>query len=110
MSDTKPVFRVLLRAQIAPGKEEAFEEAWRGVGNAVTGDPANLGQWLLRSNDEESVYYIISDWVDEPSFRVFERSDQHLEHRQRLHPYRTGGSMTTMTMAVDLAKPLAVAE
>jgi heme-degrading monooxygenase HmoA len=109
MSQGKPVFRVLLRAEIIPGQESAFEQAWIGIGNAVTGDPANLGQWLLRSADQESVYYIISDWVDEPSFRTFERSDKHLEHRRRLQPYRSGGSMSTMTMVFDLAKPVAVA-
>ncbi|HEX8780804.1 MAG TPA: antibiotic biosynthesis monooxygenase family protein [Nocardioides sp.] len=86
----------MLRMQVRPGMEREFEEVWRGVGDAVTGHPANLGQWLSVSADEEGVYYVVSDWIDEARFREFERSPGHLEHRTRLHPYRSGGSMTTM--------------
>ncbi|PKV93963.1 heme-degrading monooxygenase HmoA [Amycolatopsis echigonensis] len=89
-------FRVLLRMQIKPGMERDFEEVWAQVGDAITEQPANLGQWLSRSDDEPGVYYIVSDWVDEPAFRTFEKSDRHLGHRTKLHPYREGGSMWTM--------------
>jgi heme-degrading monooxygenase HmoA len=89
-------FRVMLRMQIRPGMERQFEETWNQVGHAITGHPGNLGQWLSRSAEEEGVYYVVSDWVDETQFRAFEHSEQHLRHRTRLHPYRSGGSMTTM--------------
>jgi heme-degrading monooxygenase HmoA len=79
-----------------------FEKVWLEVGDSVTAHPANLGQWLSRSADENGVYYIVSDWVDEPRFREFETSDRHLEHRQKLHPYRSGGSMTTMHVVAAL--------
>ncbi|MFF4959156.1 antibiotic biosynthesis monooxygenase family protein [Streptomyces sp. NPDC001222] len=101
-------FRVLLRAEIKPGMAEDFERTWLEVGTGVTGHPANLGQWLMRSDEDEHVYYILSEWVDEPSFREFEQSDQHLEHRTRLHPYRLGGAMWTMTVVHALDKPRAV--
>jgi heme-degrading monooxygenase HmoA len=101
MADT--VFRVMLRMQIKPGLGGDFERVWREVGDSVTSHPANLGQWLSRSIDEDDVYYIVSDWVDEPLFREFETSDRHLEHRQKLHPYRSGGSMTTMRVVAHLA-------
>lgn len=91
-------FRVMLRAEINPGMEDDFEQAWLAIGQGVTDHPANLGQWLYRSDSEERVYYIVSDWTDEPSFREFERSDQHVSHRVKLHPFRSGGSMTTMTV------------
>ncbi|GLY75513.1 antibiotic biosynthesis monooxygenase family protein [Actinoallomurus iriomotensis] len=90
------VFRVMLRMQIHPGMEREFEETWYAIGDGITGHPANLGQWLAKSAEEDGVYYVTSDWVDEPRFREFERSERHLEHRTRLHPYRSGGSMTTM--------------
>jgi hypothetical protein len=61
----------------------------------VTRHRANLGQWLARSDEEQGVYYIASDWVDEPQFRQFEHSEAHRRHRAMLHPLRTGGSMTT---------------
>jgi heme-degrading monooxygenase HmoA len=94
-------FRVLLRMQIKPGMEADFERVWLEIGDSVTSHPANLGQWLARG-DEDGVYYIVSDWVDEPKFREFETSDRHLEHRQKLHPYRSGGSMATMRIVAHL--------
>jgi heme-degrading monooxygenase HmoA len=89
-------FRVLLRMQIKPGLEQDFESTWLDIGGVITGHPANRGQWLLRSAEEPGVFYIVSDWADEPRFREFEHSAAHLQHRQRLHPYRDGGSMVTM--------------
>ncbi|MEV6591733.1 antibiotic biosynthesis monooxygenase family protein [Streptomyces acidicola] len=91
------LFRVLLRFEINPGMEADFECTWLSIGNVITGHPANLGQWLMRSAEEESVYYVISDWVDEKRFREFEHSDAHVEHRTKLHPYRRGGAMHIMS-------------
>jgi heme-degrading monooxygenase HmoA len=105
MSSSDSVFRVLLRMHIHPGMEQEFERTWYEVGKAVTDHPANLGQWLSRSEEEENVYYIMSDWVDEPRFREFEHSDRHLEHRTKLHPYRSGGSMTTMSVVFAMGGP-----
>jgi heme-degrading monooxygenase HmoA len=95
-------FRVLLRMQVRPGTEQDYERTWLEVGKAITDHPANLGQWLLRSTEEEGIYYIVSDWTDEARFREFERSAAHLEHRQKLHPYRTGGSMWTMRVVFHM--------
>ena len=95
MSNQQSAFRVMLRMQIHPGMEREFEQTWYEVGRTVTDHPANLGQWLARSEEEPGVYYITSDWVDEPRFREFEHSDGHLAHRTKLHPFRSGGSMTT---------------
>jgi heme-degrading monooxygenase HmoA len=97
------VFRVMLRMQVKPGMEHDFEKVWLEVGDSVTTHPANLGQWLSRSTEEDGVYYIVSDWTSEPLFREFETSDRHLEHRQKLHPYRSGGSMTTMHVVAALS-------
>ena len=95
-------FRVTLRMQVRPGKGEEFEQTWYDGADVITSQPANLGQWLSKSADEENVYYIVSDWVDEPQFRVFEHSDRHLDHRTKLHPYRSGGSMITMNVVAHL--------
>lgn len=96
------VFRVTLRMEVHPGRGEEFERAWCAGAEVITGQRANLGQWLSRSADEADVYYIVSDWVDEPGFREYEHSAEHLEHRERLHPYRAAGSMTTMHVLHDL--------
>lgn len=92
------VYRVLLRMQVVPGQEEPFERAWHDGAGTIAQEPANVGQTLSRCDDEAGVYYIVSDWVDEPSFRAYETSARHQEHRARLHPYRSAGSMTTMTV------------
>ncbi|MGW1294208.1 antibiotic biosynthesis monooxygenase family protein [Streptomyces sp. NPDC002533] len=89
-------FRVMLRMEIEPGQEAAFEKAWLEGTDAVTGHPANLGQSLAREEGGGSHYVIVSDWVDEPRFRAFENSPAHLEHRAALHPYRKGGSFHVM--------------
>jgi heme oxygenase (mycobilin-producing) len=102
-------FRVMLRMQIKPGMEQQFEEAWLRVGEVITGHPANRGQCLARSLDEHGVYYITSDWADEPQFREFERSEEHVRHRERLHPFRSGGSMFTMQIRHALTRTRAIA-
>lgn len=95
-------FRVMLRMEIEPGKEADFEQAWHAGTDAVTGHPANLGQSLARANGEESTYFIVSDWVDEPRFREFEDSPAHLEHRATLHPFRKGGSFHVMEVVAHI--------
>jgi heme-degrading monooxygenase HmoA len=97
-------FRVMLRMQIFPGKEQDFERVWYSVADVVGDNPANIGQWLLKSAEEEGVYYIMSDWVDEARFREFERSEEHVEHRKKLHPYRSHGTMTTLHVVHDLGR------
>ena len=98
MSD---VFRVLLTMSIKDGQGSAFEDKWLEIGDSVTSHPANLGQWLCRG-DEPGVYFITSDWVDESGFRQFEKSERHIIHREKLHPYRQGGAMDTMTVVAHL--------
>ncbi|WP_298796343.1 antibiotic biosynthesis monooxygenase [uncultured Pseudonocardia sp.] len=101
-------FRVMLRMEIRPGMEPDFERTWLEVGDSVTAHPANLGQWLSRDSEVPGVYHIMSDWLDEPRFREFEHSDRHIEHRQKLHPFRSGGSMSTMTVVAHLDGAAAV--
>jgi len=90
------MYRVMLRMEVTENLHERFERAWLDGAGQIAQEPANVGQWLSRSTDEDGVYYIVSDWVDERSFREYERSERHRHHRARLHPYRTAGSMTTM--------------
>lgn len=97
------MFRVLLRFELNPGMEKGFEDTWLSIGRVITDHPANLGQWLLRDSEQDSVYYVISDWIDEKRFREFEHSPEHVEHRTKLHPYRRGGAMHTMTVVHELA-------
>jgi heme-degrading monooxygenase HmoA len=88
-------FRVMLTMHVHPGLEDEFERTWLRIGDQITSHPANLGQWLIRSADEPSTYYITSDWVNERLFREWEQTPGHLEHRKILHPLRASGSMVT---------------
>ncbi|MCM2423345.1 MULTISPECIES: antibiotic biosynthesis monooxygenase family protein [unclassified Streptomyces] len=101
-SHSAPPFRVILRMEIHPGSHVSFEHTWLEVGRLIALEPTNLGQVLVRSVEEESVYYVITDWRDEPSFREFERSEAHVEHRRRLKPFRTGGQMILTQIVYDL--------
>ncbi|CAO5174793.1 putative enzyme involved in biosynthesis of extracellular polysaccharides [Frankia sp. AiPs1] len=101
MSSTAP-FRIMLTMRIHPGREAEFEQTWLSIGDTVTSHPANLGQWLVRSEDEQGTYFIVSDWVDEAQFREFELSERHLHHRQMLHPLRANGTMATGAVLAHL--------
>ena len=88
--------------RIHPGREQEFEQAWSAGAAVVAGQPANLGHSLARSSEDPSLYHITSEWEDEAAFRRFEDSPVHLEHRSKLHPYRSEGSMSTMTVVYGL--------
>ncbi|MGP3988008.1 NAD(P)-binding domain-containing protein [Streptomyces sp. 3N207] len=92
-ADSRPPFRVMLRMEIHPNKRQEFENTWRQVAAGIAREPANRGQTLVRSVEDENVYYVLTDWADEPSFRTFELSDAHVENRRRLQPFRRGGEM-----------------
>jgi heme-degrading monooxygenase HmoA len=104
-------FRMVLRMAVRPGTEQDFETEWLGVADDIAAHPACLGQTLERSAEEcsadaggtdGSVFYIISDWADEASFRDFARDEIHHQHRARLAPFRLSSSITTMTMVRHL--------
>lgn len=98
------MFRVVLRLRIHAGLERQFEQVWTANTAVVADHPANLGQFLARSATEESTYYISSDWVDERGFREFENSPEHVEHRRKLHPYRSHGSILMMRSIAALGE------
>lgn len=102
MPGQRQTFRVILRMEIETGMEREFERIWLEIADAVASHPANVESWLTRS-EEPGVYYIVSDWVDEVGFRAFESSRRHDDHRQKLHPYRTRGSMTAMEIVYHVA-------
>ncbi|MGW3497533.1 antibiotic biosynthesis monooxygenase family protein [Streptomyces sp. NPDC001020] len=100
--------KVILRMEIHPEKAADFERTWQEVGEAISREPDNLGQTLVRDTEEEGVYWVLTDWTDEPRFRAFELSPQHVEHRRRLGPYRRGGGMN-VTEVVRHIDPMAAA-
>ncbi|MEV0980899.1 antibiotic biosynthesis monooxygenase family protein [Streptomyces sp. NPDC049915] len=97
---------VILRMEIFPEKSADFERTWREVGEAISREPDNLGQTLVRDTEQEGVYWVLTDWTDEPRFRAFELSPQHVEHRRRLAPYRRDGAMN-VTEVIHRIRPVA---
>ncbi|RRQ88642.1 antibiotic biosynthesis monooxygenase family protein [Streptomyces griseofuscus] len=95
--------RVVLRMEIVPGREAEFEAVWLEIGRIIARQPANRGQVLARDEEQERpVYHVFTDWADEAGFRAFELSPEHVEHRRRLAPLRTGGTMTVTRIVHDL--------
>ncbi|MEV5985411.1 antibiotic biosynthesis monooxygenase family protein [Streptomyces sp. NPDC052051] len=95
-SATTGSFRVLLTVQVKPGAEADFEKAWEEGSKEVTAQAGNLGHTLARSTQDESVYFVMSEWKDQDSFLAFEKSPEHIAHREKLHPFRAGGSLAMM--------------
>ncbi|WP_371671425.1 antibiotic biosynthesis monooxygenase [Streptomyces sp. NBC_00289] len=97
--------RVILRMEVYPELAADFERVWLSVGESIAREPANLGQLLVRSTEEEAVYYVLTDWAGERAFRDFEVSHRHTLHRQRLKPFRRGGDMA-VTEVVHRLEPV----
>ncbi|MFD5589671.1 antibiotic biosynthesis monooxygenase family protein [Streptomyces sp. NPDC127063] len=100
--------RVILRMEVHPEMVADFERVWLSVGESIAREPANRGQTLVRSTEEEGVYYVLTDWADERAFRDFEVSPRHTLHRQRLKPFRRGGDMA-VTEVVHRLEPVSSA-
>lgn len=96
------VFRALLRMEIRAGTQEDFERTWKDIAQSISREPGNLGQWLLREKGGAEVYYVLTEWADEESFRTFETGRPHVDNRRRLGEYRLAGSMETMTVVSRL--------
>lgn len=102
----RPVFRVLARVSVVPGREPEFERLWRQTAQSRAQHNASVGQALMRSHYEKSVYYTISDWIDEAGFREFERSDAHLAQLRLFEPVRSSGSVVTTEVVAEVTTPL----
>ncbi|MGW5869057.1 antibiotic biosynthesis monooxygenase family protein [Streptomyces sp. NPDC055239] len=86
-------FRVILRMEVFPEMTADFEKVWLSIGESIAHEPANRGQVLVRSTEEEGIYFVFTDWSNEQEFRDFELSHRHTLNRQRLKPFRRSGTM-----------------
>lgn len=100
--------RVLLRIDIAPGREAEFEELWRSHAEYIRALADNHGQQLLRLHGGSGSYTVLTDWTDEPSFRAFEQSAEQQAYLKRLWPLRAGGEMRLLEPLYELT-PAALA-
>jgi heme-degrading monooxygenase HmoA len=84
--------RATLRMRVRPGSGAEFEAAWREIARAVSGNPANLGQALLRDGEPDA-YLITSDWATREDFTAFERSPEQDRLTEPLRRVRVSGEM-----------------
>ena len=61
--------------QVLPGKEQVFENAVKGVVEAMKGEPTHVRTELYRSV-EGGGYLILSEWADKGAFHGFVRSEK----------------------------------
>ncbi len=62
--------------QVLPGKEEVFENAFRGVLVAMNEMEGHVKSHLYRDVDNAQSYVILSEWNDEEAFQSFIRSER----------------------------------
>ncbi|MEV6982140.1 antibiotic biosynthesis monooxygenase [Sphaerisporangium sp. NPDC051017] len=98
--DDGAVYRVMVKMRVHPGMERDFERTWREIAATIARQPANVGQSLAKSPDEDGVYYIVSDWENEEKFRRFEHSPEHAANRMRLDPFRDSACTSMIPMVV----------
>lgn len=61
--------------QVLPGRETDFEQAFRGVNNALAGQDGHVATRLYRHCADDADYLILSEWRDRDSFDRFIHSD-----------------------------------
>lgn len=62
--------------RVLPGKEEVFENAFRGVLDVMTEMEGHGESHLYRDVHDPQSYVILSEWNDEDAFQSFIRSEQ----------------------------------
>ncbi|MEQ8767540.1 MAG: antibiotic biosynthesis monooxygenase [Planctomycetota bacterium] len=62
--------------QVLPGKEEVFENAFRGVLDVMKDMDGHSESHLYRDVDNGQSYVILSEWNDEEAFQSFIKSEQ----------------------------------
>src|SRR5881409_3188505 len=94
--------RATLRLNVTPGRERAFERAWRAVAAEVRRAPGNLRQALLRDPAEPGAFVVTSDWDSAEAFRAFERSPEQDALTAPLRALRESASMTVHDLMIHL--------
>jgi heme-degrading monooxygenase HmoA len=101
------MIRATLHLKIRAGRELEFRRAWTDVATEVSRLPGNLRQSLTNSERDPSTFTITSDWVDEDSFRAFERSAEQDALTAKLRALRESASMTVDDLVAHIDGELA---
>ncbi|MBA2558653.1 MAG: antibiotic biosynthesis monooxygenase [Propionibacteriales bacterium] len=94
--------RIVLEMRVLDSCEPAdFLREWDNVSKAVATFSGNLGQALGRSLLDDRIFFVTSDWIDEPSFRAFETSERQDELTAGLRSLRASARMNVQQILIE---------
>jgi len=82
--------RVLVQAEIKPGDEEAFEEAFAAVAAGMKGTPGHIRDELLRDTRNPSSYVLVGEWTSVKDFMAWFDDPKHPQMTAAMHEYWAG--------------------
>jgi heme-degrading monooxygenase HmoA len=82
--------RVLVLAEITPGDEEAFEEAFAAVAAGMKGTPGHIRDELLRDTRNPSSYVLVGEWTSIEEFMDWFDDPKHPQMTAAMHEYWAG--------------------
>jgi signal transduction histidine kinase/heme-degrading monooxygenase HmoA len=108
-----PVIVAVSRFRVANGREDAVAEAFLERPHLVDSAPGFLGLEVFTPPRDAALFYLVTRWTDEPSFRTWHQSEDHrLAHRfipkgLKLDPAFTKVVVLERLRQPSLARPLA---
>ncbi len=82
--------RMMVFAQVIPGKEAEFEAAFAEVSRKVKGTPGHVRDELLREADRPGSYVLLSEWESKEAFLAWEDAPIHMNTTTPMRPYWAG--------------------
>ena len=82
--------RVLVLAEIGPGDEAAFEQAFGAVAAGMKGTQGHIRDELLRDVRESNSYVLVGEWSSREEFLAWFDDPKHPQMTQAMHQYWAG--------------------
>ena len=82
--------RVLVIAEITPGEEDAFEQAFAAVAAGMKGTPGHIRDELLRDTRSPSSYVLVGEWTSVEEFMAWFDDPKHPQMTAAMHEYWAG--------------------
>lgn len=87
------MIKVILTMTVPAQHAAAFEAAWQPAADFAARQKGCLGQVLVRRDEAEPSYLVMSDWTDREAFSEFERSSVQERVTADLRKFRTSARM-----------------
>lgn len=86
VSAQPPGIRIDVTITVAPGEEDAYEQAYRKVAERMRGTPGHVREELLREPGT-STYHLFAEWESEAAFNAWADDPGHLEQTAPMLPF-----------------------